>query len=158
MVVDFPKFFMTAAELYDLWPSFFNWLGGISCSLLAGIIAATWWMRGYKADADQSELKTEIAGLKGQLAIFEQRLALATEQQKAAEREAEDFRLELGELKKKVASNASPKELQVVTTNLDVLLGRLLTANNATSATLTFSGVGYPREAPILKIHGDKQK
>jgi hypothetical protein len=49
-------------------------------------------MRGYEADADQGELKAEIAGLKGKIEILEQRLALTADQQKAAEREAEDFR------------------------------------------------------------------
>jgi outer membrane murein-binding lipoprotein Lpp len=147
MAVDFPKFFTTAAELYDLWPSLFNWAGGIAGSTLVAIVTATWWMRGYKADAREAALAGENVGLNGQIEILKQRLALATEQQAAAEREAEGFRKQLDELKEKVAHNAPARDIQVVTTNLDVLLGRLLTANNATTATLTFAG---PRGVPIL--------
>ena len=102
-------------------------------------------MRGYKADAEK-------AALNGQIAILKQRLALATEQQAAAEREAENFRKELDELKEKLAHNAAPNEIAIATTNLDVLLGRLLTANNATTATLTFSGT---RGLPIVPRRGD---
>jgi predicted RNA-binding Zn ribbon-like protein len=104
-------------------------------------------MRGYKAAAEigelkakaaaeTGELKAEAVGLKGQIEILDQRRALASEQQKVAESEAETFKKQLAEFKEKVEQNASPKEIQMATTNLDVSLDRLLAANNAASATL----------------------
>src|SRR6516164_4221905 len=74
-----PKFFATAAELYALWPSFFNWAAGLIFPILAALMIVTWQMRGYKADADQGELKARIASLEGEIKILTQRLDLATE-------------------------------------------------------------------------------
>jgi hypothetical protein len=112
MAVDFPKFFSTASQLYDLWPSFFNWLGGIAGSVIVAIVIATWWMRGYKAAAEigelkakaaaeTGELKAEAVGLKGQIEILDQRRALASEQQKVAESEAETFKKQLAGSKRR---------------------------------------------------------
>ncbi len=58
MAVDFPKFFATAAELYNLWPSLFNWglatLGG----LFSAVIWLVWFIRGLKAKIDLANLCT----------------------------------------------------------------------------------------------------
>jgi hypothetical protein len=40
--VDLPKFFATLSQLYDLWPSLFNWLGGVAGTVIAAIVIATW--------------------------------------------------------------------------------------------------------------------
>jgi outer membrane murein-binding lipoprotein Lpp len=135
---DFKNFFATAIQLYDLWPSFFNWLGGISFAVLSAIVIATWWMRGYKANADQGQLKIEIAGLKGKIEILEQRLAFAAEQQNAAEREAEDFKKQLDQLE----ARGAPKDLVII---LDEAFGRVLMANNAASLALSGGELTRPK-------------
>jgi hypothetical protein len=149
MAVDFPKFFATAAELYDLWPSFFNWAGGLIIPFVIVLVTATWWMRGYKA-------ATNGAALKGQIGILEQRLAFATEQQTAAKREADGFKKELDELKEKMAHNAPSEDIRQSITKLEVLLGKLLTANNATTATLTSPGFWQPQNPAHLTQSTDQ--
>jgi hypothetical protein len=144
MAVDFPKFFATAAELYGLWPSFFNWAAGLIIPIVFGLVTASWWMRGLRADANEARAEANEAALKGQMGILEQRLALATEQQKASGREAEGFKKELAELKEKVVHDAPSEEIRLTVTNLEVQLGKLLTANNATTATLTSPGLWRP--------------
>ena len=77
------------------------------------------------------------------------RLALATEQQKVAESEAERLAAQFAELRE---SDDASKEAKIATTNLDVTLGRLLSANNAVASTLTFSGArGVPLVPPLRK-------
>src|SRR5262245_14885796 len=100
-MVDFAAFFQKAAELSVLWPSLFNWAVPSFIGFIGIVATATWWMRGYKADADQGELKAQIAGLKGEQDVLTQRLALATEQQKAATEQAKKFEVELNEFKKR---------------------------------------------------------
>jgi hypothetical protein len=85
MAVDLPKFVATAIELYELWPSLFNWAASLIIPIVIALVTASWWIGGYKADANE-------AALRGQIAILEQRLAFATERRSAAEREAERFR------------------------------------------------------------------
>jgi hypothetical protein len=145
MAVDFPKFFATAVELYDLWPSFFHWAAGLIIPIIGGLVFAGWWMRGFKADANEARLngraEANEAALNGKIGILEQRLAFAAEQQTAAERVAEGFRNELDELKEKMAHDARPEDIRQTVTNLEVQLGKLLAANNATTTTLTSPGL-----------------
>jgi hypothetical protein len=142
-MVDFPKFLTTAAELYGLWPSLFNWLGGIAGTILTGAVVAAWWMRGYKASADIAKVETEKASLKGQIDVLQQRLALATEQQRAAAEQATKFESELSAIKAKAATGDTAKDIQSLTTNLEITLQKLLLANNTVTSTLTFPGAGY---------------
>jgi hypothetical protein len=91
-------------------------------------------MRGLKADAREERLKgtagANEAALIGQIRILDQCLALATEQQSAAERET------AVEGNEKCAVRGHPSALK----NLEVQVGKVLTANNATSTTLTHLG------------------
>jgi hypothetical protein len=152
MAADFPKFFATAAELYDLWPSLFHWAAGVIGTIAVGLVTASWWMRGYIADRNEARIRgtaeanearirgtaeANEAALKGQIGILEQRLALATEQQTAAKGEAEGFKNKLDELLEKVAHNAPPEDVRRTVMNLEVQLGKALAANNATTTTLT---------------------
>jgi hypothetical protein len=168
MAVDFPKFFKSAGELYDLWPSFFNWAGLSIISFIGALITATWWMRGFKAGADEARLSgtagAKEEALRGQIGILEQRLALAAEQQSAAKREGEEFKNELDVLKEKLEQRfalvtkrqpAAAGEFRQIMTNLEVLFGRLLEANNATTITLTAKEVkmGDPIGRPRRQLH-----
>jgi hypothetical protein len=87
MAVDLPKFITTAMELYELWPSLFNWAASLIIPIVIALVTASWWIGGYRAEA------SEVA-LKGQIAVLEQRLALTTEQRDAAQREVEKIRKE----------------------------------------------------------------
>jgi hypothetical protein len=153
IAVDFPKFFETAEKLYDLWPSFFNWAGGCLLVIAGFLVTAGWWLRGYKADTNEAALTGEKnakeAALTGEIKLLEQRHALATELQAAAEREAERFKSELNELKEKVAQDAPPEEIQAAVTNLEVQLGKFQAANNATTAALSSDEIwkSYRRRA-----------
>jgi len=147
-MVDFPKFFATAAELYSLWPSFFTWAAGLIVPFIAVLVTATWWMRGYKADAREAALEGEKIGLKGQVDV--QRLALATEQNKLTEGQVKKFQGELEELKARVKRGESLKELQNFTSNLDTTLENLYQANNAVGHTLTFIVPGNHDVPPVV--------
>ena len=154
MAVDIPKFISTAVELYELWPSLFDWLGGSLGAFMVFLATASWWMRGYKAERDiaiaradsvstRGQLETEKAALKGQIDVLEQRLALATEQQAVAAKEAESLKKQVDERRKQFAEKSVPADVGLFTTNLDVALARLLAANNATTSTLTLHGALY---------------
>jgi hypothetical protein len=67
-MVDFPKFFSKAAELYELWPSFFNWAAGVILPAIGGLVWAAWWIRGYKAEIREAVLGGQIVALQEQLA------------------------------------------------------------------------------------------
>jgi hypothetical protein len=136
-MVDFPKFLTTASELYDLWPALFNWTAGIAGTILSAAVAATWWVRGFKADADLATGEAEKAALKGQIDVLTQRLSLATEQQKVATEQAKHFETQLSELKAKAAAGGPAKEKELA--DLALSLDRFLTANNAVTTTLTTS-------------------
>jgi hypothetical protein len=88
-------------------------------------------------------VETEKAGLKGQIDVLLQRLALATEQQKAATEQGAKFESELSALKAGAAMGEAAKDIQLLTTNLDITLQKLLLANNTVTSTLTFPGTGY---------------
>lgn len=152
MAVDFPKFFTTAAELYELWPSLFTWGAGLIVPILGIIVTASWLMRGYKAGAREAVLEGEKVGLMGQIEVLQQRLSLAIELQKAATEQAKSFEAQLGKLREKMAKDLLfDKELQVATAKLDIALGKLLTANSAVSGTLTPpSGTGYGSEWRVM--------
>jgi len=189
-MVDFPKFFSTAAELYGLWPTFFKVVGGSIVPIIGGLVTATWWMRGYKADAREAvlegqnvalqgqlaaetatlkgelaaakgQLETQVAGLmgqleteraalkgqleaqtaalKGQIDVLTQRLALATEQQKAATEQAKKFEAELAQLKARASRGQTPTSLETITIDLEKNFQGLIAANKAVTSTLTFA-------------------
>jgi hypothetical protein len=46
-------------------------------------------------------------------------------------------------LKAKAAMGEAAKDVQLLTTNLDITLQKLLLANNTVTSTLTFPGMGY---------------
>jgi hypothetical protein len=129
-MVDFPKFLSTAGALYNLWPALFDWaVPGFFA--LFGIVATTsWWMRGYKAEAAE-------AGLKGQIDVLTQRLALSAEQQIASNEYAKKVENELAEYKAQAAKGADPKELELAIKSLESSVGNLITANNLVTSTLT---------------------
>jgi TolA-binding protein len=157
-MVDFPKFFKTAEELYDLWPALFNWAAGWSFTLLGIVATASWWMRGYKADAAEAGLRNqlnsqinelniqiaglngEIAGLKGQIDVLLQRLALAADQQKASAEYAKKVESELAQVNAQAAKGADAKELQLTVKGIENSLGALINSNNQVTRTLTFPG------------------
>jgi len=157
----FKEFIETAVKLYTLAPSLFLWLGGFLVTLIGTTWTLSWFMRGYKAesevakkdaevagkaaelakkDAEVARKDIEITGVKGEMAVLAQRLALAQEQQKAAEAEAEKFAKELAELEKAPAPQS--KEFAELTKQLELTLGRLVTANSAVTGTLNFKGSG----------------
>jgi hypothetical protein len=87
-------------------------------------------------DAEISELKTEIVGLKGQINVLLQRLALAAEQQKASNEYAKKVERELAGYKTQTAKGADPKELQFAVRGLESSVINLITANNLVTSTL----------------------
>ena len=117
---DLQRFLTTARELYNLWPALFNWAAAGFLPLLGVVATASWWMRGYKADAVE-------AGLKGQIDVLTQRLALSAEQQKASNEYGKKVESELAEYK---AQGADTKRLEIS-------VGNLITANNLVTSTLT---------------------
>jgi hypothetical protein len=153
-------FVATAAKLY-----------GLIVPIVGGLAYAGWWLRGFKADVNEERLRgtaetnearlrgtaeANEAALKGQMGILEQRLALATEQQAAAEREGQGFQKELAELKEKMADDTTLSEdIRRAVTNLDFQLGKLLAANNATTTTLTSPGLWQP-PAHLTQFSGNE--
>jgi hypothetical protein len=76
--------------------------------------------------------------LQGQIDVLTQRLALATEQQKAATEQAKKFEAELEQLKAKTSRDPTTSvEIKKITMDLDRALQRLMASNNAVSSTLT---------------------
>jgi len=73
---------------------------------------------------------------------------LATEQQAASDREIRALKSELDEVKKTIANDpkiSRNEDIRGAVTNLEVLVARVITANNATTTTLTFpAGVPAP--------------
>lgn len=137
MTVDLPKFFATAAQLYELWPSLFNWTAGVVVVILAIFVAATWWMRGYKADARQAVLEGEKIALNGQIEGLMQRLSIAADQQKTATEQAKGLETQLMVLREKMAKDILlDRDLQMLVAKLDISLGRLLSAISAVSGAL----------------------
>lgn len=164
-MVDFPKFFATAGELYNLWPTIFLSAGAGFLALLGIVGTWSWRARGNRAvlaeaglrgeindlrDQKNGEinnlkgeiggLKTEIVGLKGRIDVLTERLAFAVEQQKAATEYAEKVESEFAEYKTKVEKGGDPKELQVAANRVENSVINLITANNLVTSTLTFPG------------------
>ena len=157
MTVDLPKFFATAMQLYELWPSLFNWTAGGIALVLVLFVTATWWMRGYKADARQAALEGEKIALNGQLDGLLQRLTLATEQQKMATEHAKSFEAHITTLREKIAKDILvDRDLQMLIAKLDISLGRLMATINSVSGTLTPpSGMAY---ASASRVGGNDKK
>jgi hypothetical protein len=62
-MVDFPKFFASAGELYNIWPSLF--IGAVPGFFgLLGIVATwSWRARAHRAALAEAGLRVEMAGL-----------------------------------------------------------------------------------------------
>jgi hypothetical protein len=99
----------------------------------------------------KGKLETEIVHLKSANNVLTQRLALATEQQKAATGQAEILKVELAQLKAKTSrgEQPSPTEIRNATTVLDIALQRFLVANNAVTSTLTIPHASDPPDVPF---------
>jgi len=155
---DLAKFFKTAIELYNLWPSFFYSVAGLIIPITLGLITVTWRMRGFKADTEQERLKGNMevlektltgqievtkTTLNGQIALLKEHLAFAKEQQGAAQKEAENLKAQLTEFKPQLTELVEKggrkafADIQNSTAVLESTLGRLLSANNAVSVALT---------------------
>jgi hypothetical protein len=164
-MVDFPRFFATAGELYNLWPTLFLSAGGLFLALLGIVGSWSWRARGNRAvlaeaglrgeindlrDQKNGEinnqigeiggLKIEIVGLRGQIDVLTQRLALAVEQQKASEEYAQKVKSEFAEYKTKAEEGADKKELQFAGNKVESSVINLINANNLVTSTLTFPG------------------
>jgi hypothetical protein len=148
-MVDFPKFFATAGELYNLWPALFNWAVPAFFSLLGIVAIVSWWMCSYRANTAQalmqnqmngeiSELKIEIVGLKGEINVLTRHLTFAAQEQKAAVEHTKKVEAELAEYKAQAAKGAGPKELQLAVKEIENSVKNLITANNLVTSTLNF--------------------
>jgi hypothetical protein len=100
----------------------------------------------------KGKLETEIVHLKSANNVLTPRLALATEQQKAATGQAEILKVELAQLKAKTSrgEQPSPTEIRNATTVLDIALQRFLVANNAVTSTLTIPHASDPPDVPSV--------
>ena len=91
------------------------------------VMFAVWWFRG-------TLLKREIAGLKAEKSVLEQRLNLAADQAKIASQVENEVEKQLQALNLAVGDNAS---LSASAARVETAVAKLAAANNVVSATLS---------------------
>jgi hypothetical protein len=90
------------------------------------VVLAVWWFRGRLSEA-------QIAGLRAEKSVLEQRLNLAADQAKIASQVENEVERQLQALNLAVTDKASLSALAMLETEI----GKLANANNAVSATLS---------------------
>ena len=98
--------------------------------VIAGLVG--WWLQGTKSAG-------QIAGLKEQVSVMEQRLKLATEQAATANQAENEFARRMQTLETAIAAKADNDSLSALAADVKTGFDKLAAANNALSSTVSIS-------------------
>jgi hypothetical protein len=138
----------------------------IIAPLIAGAGVIGWWLRGIRSGRGTDGLRGEIAGLKGETAVFVARLKLADEKVAWANKlkdeaiKAIESKRQFEDLKAGIVANEG-STLAELKAKVDAALEKLLVANDAERSAIATAvreseGIGIGDKLEAVLIRGNK--
>ena len=132
----------------------------LMASAVVPIAGAAWWWRGSVADKKEAGLNAQIEGLKSQMAVLNERLALAADQTKYVTTQLEAGQKEIAELKEQIKNRAQESQISLTVDKASRRLVDAFQANTIVTNTLR-SGDGFdvpPTGGPTLSLQKERKK
>jgi hypothetical protein len=128
-----------------MWPLFMSDPPTFLTLMAAAVVpvaGAAWWLKGTVADRKEAGLNAQIDNLKSQMAVLNERLALAADQNKYATAQLEAGQKEIAELREQIKNRAQESQISETADKAARRLVDAFQANSIVTNTLR-SGDGF---------------